>query len=225
MAEAMAMSCNIAFANLGVKVGWEKMLNELRLFGFDSEVSNPFPLGKIIINQGDDRALADLSIGLEDTRVTPVHAALIAAVFANRGSWIFPRLIKSRDGLTGLSPGRNETVKGVSRGMKILDESWLPLIYESMMAVTRYGGTAAFISPGGFRVRMKTGTGGNSRDGFHINYIGFGPKDSGNIAFCVRITSKRSSHRARKAGYEANHELLIRLKQLADERGGHFWQE
>ena len=218
---ALAVSCNTAFADLGVKIGWEKMLEELRLFGFDSQVKNPFPLGKIIIKKGDNRALADLAIGLENTVLTPVHAALTAAVFANDGSRVYPKLLYATDGFVGLSP-KELKIKSL-KGVKILDENWLPAIREVMWAVTRYGGTAGFIAPAGFQVYMKTGTGGSYRDGYHVNYIGYVPKDQGNIAFCVRVTGKRTSFRDRRAAYQTNKALLIRLKQLTAHRGDN-WQ-
>jgi len=213
--DALAISSNTAFADLGVKIGWEKMLEELRLFGFDSQVKNPFSLGKIIIKKGDNRALADLAIGLENTVVTPVHAALTAAVFANDGYWVYPGLFYAPDGFVGLSP---KEIKNFKKE-KILDENWLPAVRDGMRAVTTYGGTAAFIAPTDFQVYMKTGTGGNYRDGFHVNYIGYVPKDQGNIAFCVRVTNKRNSSQARQAAYQTNRELLIHLKHLAAHRG------
>jgi peptidoglycan glycosyltransferase len=218
---ALAVSCNTAFADLGVKIGWEKMLEELRLFGFDSQVKNPFPLGKIMIKKGDNRALADLAIGLENTVLTPVHAVLTAAVFANDGSWVYPELSYATDGFVGLSPKKLK-IRNL-KGVKILDENWLPAIREGMWAVTRYGGTAGFIAPIGFQVYMKTGTSGSYRDGYHVNYIGYVPKDQGNIAFCVRVTNKRTSFRVRRAAYQTNRELLIRLQQLAAQRGVN-WQ-
>jgi peptidoglycan glycosyltransferase len=216
---ALAVSCNTAFADLGVAVGWEKMLAELRLFGFDMEQENPFPFGRIIIDKGDKRALADLAIGLENTVITPVHGAFIAAVFANNGTWVYPELVSGRDGFTGLCPTRIKSIGGIAKGVRILNEEWLPPIRDAMWAVTRYGGTAAFIAPIGFQVSMKTGTGGNARNGFHINYIGFGPGDRGDIAFCVRVTGKRTSYRIRRAGYRVNRDLLTGLKRLMD-RGG-----
>lgn len=221
---AMAASCNTSFADLGVKLGWEKMLQELRLFGYDSEAANPFPLGKILIPSGDDRSLADLSIGLENTRTTPVHAALMAAVFANGGKWVNPRLMYAADGFCGLSPERYKPPKVTESGFRILEEEWLPEIRDAMRAVTGYGGTAGFMAPVDFQVHMKTGTGGNYRNGFHINYTGYGPKESGNIVFCVRVTGKRTSYRTRRAGYRVNQDLLIRLKQLAEARGSRFWE-
>ncbi len=218
--EALACSCNTAFADLGVKLGWKPMVEELRLFGFDSEAGNPFPLGKILVTGGDNRALADLSIGLENTRITPVHAALVASVFANGGYRVHPRLFYSYDGLTGAGPGQAKNIKKTA----ILEKEWLPPISDAMRAVTRYGGTAAYIAPLGFQVRMKTGTGGTYRDGFHINYIGHGPNEEGRIAFCVRVTGKRTSPRIRRDGYAVNKELLYRLKELKEKRGGRLLQ-
>jgi len=207
---ALAVSCNIAFADLAVKVGWEKMLEELRLFGFDNQTATPYPLGDIIIGQGDDRNLADLGIGLENTVVTPLHTALIAAVFANDGYWVSPQLFHAGDGLIGISPQKQSPLPRA----KILFEEWLPAIREAMWTVTRDGGTAAYVAPFGSPVYMKTGTGGNYRDGFHINYIGYTSTKLGTIAFSVRITGKRTSFRARKAGYEVTKHLLSALNSL-----------
>ena len=207
---ALAVSCNTAFADLGVKVGWKKMLDELRLFGFNSDMENPFPLGKIIISKGDDRALADLAIGLKNTLTTPVHSGLIAAVFSSSGSWVNPQLLHAVDGFSGFSPQIIQRFNG----KKILDEKWLRVIGNAMRAVTKYGGTAGFIAPFNFRVHMKTGTGGNYSNGFHINYIGYVPAEQGNITFCVRITGKRTSYRARRAGFNTTSKLLVQLKQF-----------
>ncbi|MCP4150405.1 MAG: hypothetical protein GY757_21840 [bacterium] len=219
LSHALATSCNIMFADLGVKLGWEKMLKELHLFGFNSVKKNPFPLGKIIIPKGDDRALADLSIGLENTVISPVHAALTASVFANKGFWVEPEFIHAGDGFTGFTP---ELITR-SRGKRLIENEWFPAIYRAMNAVSRYGGTAAYVAPFAFPVRMKTGTGGTYRDGFHINYIGNTISTKGNVAFCVRVTGKRTSRHIRRAGYGVNRALLLKLKQLASKRGGKLY--
>ena len=59
--------------------------------------------------------------------------------------------------------------------------------------------------------------------GMKTELIGYVPKDQGNIAFCVRVTGKRTSFRVRRAAYQTNQELLIRLKLLAAQRGVN-WQ-
>lgn len=210
--EAMAVSCNTSFADLGVKVGWQKMKAELRLFGFDSQTANPFPLGKIVIPKGDNRSLADLSIGLENTEITPVHGAMVASVFGNGGHWLYPELINGSDGYTGLSPQPVENLTTVEKGSKILEPEWLPIIRDAMWGVTQYGGTAGYIGPAGFELRMKTGTGGTWGQGYHINYIGYAGESVERIAFCVRVTNKRTSPRVRRAGYRSTRALLYGLQ-------------
>jgi peptidoglycan glycosyltransferase len=213
--QAMAISCNIAFAELGVKVGWQGMVSELRRWGFDSEVANPFPLGGILITQGNEFQLANLSIGLDSADITTAHAALIAAAVANGGVMPKPSLLHGSDGLLGLSPRRRQ----IDDGERVIEKEWLPVIINSMKAVSSWGGTAAGIAPFGFPAALKTGTGGTYRDGFHINYIGFGPLPRMNVAFCVRVTNLRNSSRARDAGFEVTKRLLTGLRGVARERG------
>jgi peptidoglycan glycosyltransferase len=207
---AMATSCNIAFADLGIKLGWESLLAEQRIFGFGDSQNTSLPLGRIIINQGNDRKLADLSIGLENTVTTPLHSAMIAAVFGNDGHLVVPHLIWGKDGLLGYSPQGFEK----REARRIIKREWLPLIKRSMEAVTNYGGTAGLIAPYDFPVAMKTGTAATYRRGFHINYIGYAPANDPQIAFCVRVTNKRRSVVARRHGYRVTHSLLIKLRNF-----------
>ncbi|MFH1964604.1 MAG: penicillin-binding transpeptidase domain-containing protein [Acidobacteriota bacterium] len=58
--QALADSCNIAFADLGVAAGRRVILDELRIFGFDRPEAAPFHFGRIIDKTGSDRQLADL---------------------------------------------------------------------------------------------------------------------------------------------------------------------
>jgi hypothetical protein len=206
---AMATSCNISFADLGIKIGWKSLIEEQKRFGFDRVRENTFPFGRILINNGNDRMLANLSIGLENTVTNTVHAAMIAAVFGSRGEMKEPVLIWGCDGLLGYSPQSFKRPKPV----RIIKREWIPLIHRSMKAVTEYGGTAEGIAPYDFPVAMKTGTGGSYRNGFHINYIGYAPADQPLVAFCVRVTHQRRSSTARRNGYETNYRMLQGLRQ------------
>lgn len=205
---AMRGSCNVAFADLGVMVGWEGMVRELHNFGFDSSVGNPFPLGFIVAGRGTARQLADLSIGLNETRITVLHGAMLGAVFGNDGILVKPNLVKARDGYLGMSTRMLLPHEGV----RVVEKEWMAPIVSSMRAVSEWGGTAAQIAPDDFPVAMKTGTGGTWRDGFHINYVGFGPADRARVAFSVRVTGKRRSATAQNAGYQVTEQLLYRLR-------------
>lgn len=224
LTEALAVSCNTAFARLGVMVGWQEMLEELRMFGFDAKTGNPFRTGRILLKTGDAETLANLAIGLDATDITPLHAALIAAPFANGGRLPDPMIIHSEDGSLGLTPSPYASPDG----RQILKKEWLPQLIEAMSAVTGRGisaadgewwwGTAVGVAPETFPVAMKTGTGGSRGRGFHINYIGVGPLPNPRVAFCVRITGKDKSHRVRQAGYELTKSLLQSLDRLAESR-------
>jgi hypothetical protein len=225
LAEALAVSCNSVFARLGFKVGWKGMLEEQRLYGFDSDGGNPFRMGTIILTGGTNKELADLAVGLDATDITPLHGALIAAVMANEGRMPEPTFFHGADSLLGLNP----SLETRPAGRRVIEERWLPLLLEAMAAVTGRGyssadgewwwGTAYRVAPVDFPVAMKTGTGGNQNDGFHVNYIGVGPLPNPRVAFCVRVTGKGDSNDVRRAGYELTAELLRGLGRAADARG------
>ena len=209
LSEAMAGSCNISFAELGLQTGWTDLVRELERFGFSPDAPQAPYLGHILRTDGDQRDLADLSIGLEYSRITPLHGALMAAVFANRGYWRDPTLILAQDGLLGCSP----RLRPLPHPRSIIRPEWLPLLHRAMRAVTTWNGTAEGISPPGFPVAMKTGTGGNWGDGFHINYVGFAPVAAPACIFSIRITHAPRSTRARKAGYALTRQMLDAFRE------------
>jgi cell division protein FtsI/penicillin-binding protein 2 len=205
---AMAVSCNTSFAELGARVGREGLLDEFRRWGFDrADVDLPGS-GRIVAPEGDDRQLGDLAIGLEATDITPLHAALMAAVFANGGSMPAPRFVAAADGRLGRSP-----VAFPRRDARpVIPDTWLPRLRQSMLAVAAPGGTASFLAPPGFPVAMKTGTASLPGAGYHVNYIGIGPMPEPRLAFEVRITHQPSSPRARRAAREVTQTLLHLLE-------------
>ena len=202
---AMAVSCNVAFADLGVRLGRQRMLDELRHYGFDLR-NSPFAYGRILQPAGDRRQLADLSIGLEATAITPLHAALMAAVMGNEGDMPVPTLIAGEDGRLGWHPKRAEPAPG----RPVLPSSWLPDILSSMEAVAEYG-TASSMAPRSFQVAMKTGTASDPRYGFHTNYIGIGPLPDARFAFSIRLTDQRTSRKVRRASRYVTERFLYRL--------------
>lgn len=210
---AMAVSCNVAFANLGVHLGRDAMLEELSAYGFDGQMA-PFPGARILQPRGDDRQLADLSIGLEATEITPLHGALMAAVMANDGVMPRPRLLISEDGRLGLHPRPFRQLPGE----QVIDAEWLPQILASMEAVASRG-TGRGMASRSFPVAMKTGTASHPMHGFHVNYIGIGPMPEARLAFCVRITDQPTSRKVRAAARDVTTRLLRNLGRIADRRG------
>ncbi len=213
---ALATSCNVAFANLGVRVGREALLEELRRYGFDAgALPAPFASGRILRPYGDDRQLADLSIGLQESELTPLHAALLAAVMANDGVMPEPTLLAAEDGRLGLHPRPLPP----RQGRQVIDRRWVPEVVAAMETVVRRGTAQRVWPPSNFPVAMKTGTASDPRWGFHVNYVGIGPLPDARLAFCVRITDQRTSARVRYAAQRVSHQLLRGLGRVAAQRG------
>ena len=211
---ALATSCNVAFANLGVRVGRQAMLDEYRRYGFGS-LREPFTSGRIIQPHGDDRQLADLSIGLQDAEITPLHAALMAAVMANDGVMPEPTLLAAEDGRLGLHP----LPLPAGQGRRVIDRQWVPEMLAAMETVVQRGTAQRVWPPANFPVAMKTGTASDPRYGFHVNYIGIGPMPDPRLAFCVRITDRPTSVKVRYAARQVTYQLLRNLGRIAERRG------
>ncbi len=204
LGHALAISCNIAFADLGTKIGRAAVLDELRRFGFDGDAPGA---GHIRQREGDERQLADLSIGLEATEITPAHAARMAAVFARDGGMPGVFLVAADDGALGRSPRAIDP----PRARRVLDPAWVPVLRSAMAGVTGPGGTADGIAPPSFPVAMKTGTAATPGAGYHVNYIGVGPLPDPTLAFCLRVTNEGSSASVNRSAREAMGALLGRL--------------
>ncbi|HSR50051.1 MAG TPA: penicillin-binding transpeptidase domain-containing protein [Acidobacteriota bacterium] len=208
---ALAASCNTTFAKLGDKLGPERLMEEFRRFGFDGGDFNGFPTGRILVDAPQGTEMGNLSIGLQVTDITPLHSALLAAVFANQGKMPVPGLIKAHTGSLGYS------IRPIERGpsRQVIDPRWVPRLRKAMRAVTRRG-TARGIAPFDFPVAMKTGTGRNPGLPFHTNYIGVGPLPHPNIAFSVRITNYWNSKHARYATRTVSRRLLRSLSHQSE---------
>jgi len=206
--EALAVSCNIAFANLGVRVGAERLVQEYRLWGFDGgDEAMLGAAGRIEAKPRTPLELADLSVGLELPAITPLHAALVAATVANGGRLEEPRLVTGACGLLGLS----DAPLPRAGGHAVLELAVARRLVQAMRAVAD-NGTGAGLAPEGFPVAMKTGTGAD-RGRYHVNYIGAGPLPDPTVAFCVRVTHGSSSPAVTRAAHEVTRRLLAALAE------------
>jgi peptidoglycan glycosyltransferase len=205
---ALSVSCNVAFANLGVRVGADRLVEEYRRWGFDAgDEAFLGAAGRLDATPRTPLDVADLSVGLELPEVTPLHAALIAATVANGGRLEEPRLVTGGCGLLGLSD--TPLARGPARA--VLDPAVARRLLQAMRAVAERG-TAAGLAPARFPVAMKTGTGAD-RGVYHVNYIGAGPLPEPTVAFCVRVTNGSSSPAVSKAAREVTRRLLAGLAE------------
>jgi peptidoglycan glycosyltransferase len=208
---ALALSCNIAFANLGTRLGRDRMEDEYRRWGFGAGAGALLgAAGRVHTRPATPRQLADLSIGLELVDVTPLHAALLAAVVANDGRLAEPQLVTGPCGPLGLT----DDPLPLPGGRDVVGPEVARTLRRAMEAVAAYG-TGAGLAPPGFPVAMKTGTASEWGSGYHVNYVGMGPLPEPSVAFCVRVTHERTSHAVTIAARDVTRALL---RVLADRR-------
>jgi peptidoglycan glycosyltransferase len=218
---ALAISCNTAFATLGNRVGGEALVAELRRWGFDA---GPDVLmgaaGRIHTPPRSPRQVADLSIGLTVSDITPLHAALLATVVANGGTMPEPRLVANVCGPVGLT----DRLAVLPPVREVVSPRTVPRLRQAMRAVALYG-TGTGLAPRDFPIAMKTGTAAEYRKGYHVNYIGIAPAADASLAFCVRITYRPNSRAVNRAAREVTEALLgrladrrLRLEQAAEEQ-------
>ncbi len=208
---ALGVSCNIAFANLAVLVGRERLVDEYRRWGFDG---GPGALlgaaGRVHGGVSSPRDLADLGIGLEHVDITTLHAAALAAVIGDDGRMPTVRLVEGATSPLGL----RDMPRRPAAPADVLPPAILARLREAMAAVARHG-TGAGLAPPGFAVAMKTGTGATPGLGYHVNYVGTAPLPEPTVAFAVRVTGERSSPAVTQAAREVTRRLLEALAARA----------
>jgi penicillin-binding protein A len=94
--QALKVSCNTAFANLGMDVGASKLREQAQLFGFDQRhladlggVASQFP------DKLNEAQLALSSIGQYDVAASPLQMAMVSSAIANDGVLMDPYVVSS----------------------------------------------------------------------------------------------------------------------------------
>jgi peptidoglycan glycosyltransferase len=95
--QAFWLSCDTAFAGLGIKLGSATIQNYANKFGWNSSsLSIPMPVSASGYPLVSDKSLTGMSaIGQYNDTVTPLQEAMDAAAIANNGALMRPYLLKS----------------------------------------------------------------------------------------------------------------------------------
>jgi penicillin-binding protein A len=185
--EALTISCNTAFAQLGMDLGEDKIRQMSEAFGLDGEKYEipldvkPSVIGDIV----DEAALAQTSIGQRDVRMTPLQAALVAATVANDGVQMRPYLVDQIQApdLTVIDSTRPE------KWREPISADIAKQLTEMMTSVVANGSGRAARIPG-VQVAGKTGTAQAGQDvADHTWFMGFAPADDPKIAVAVFVAN------------------------------------
>jgi len=181
--DALTISCNTAFAQLGIDLGEQKIRDMATAFGID-EQGFEMPLEVAPSKLGDienDAQLGVTSIGQQDVQLTPMQAAMIAAAVANKGRLMKPYLVSQVQApdLTVIDKTDPEEMS------QAVSPEVAGQLTEMMTSVVNNGtGKRARID--GVQVAGKTGTAENAGQD-HSWFIGFAPADDPKIAVAVFV--------------------------------------
>jgi penicillin-binding protein A len=182
--EALRISCNTAFAALGVELGDQKLAAEAEKFGFNEPSPYELPAATSSIpNDQDVPATAQSAIGQRDVRVSPLQMASVAATIANGGRRMAPFVVRE---VVSDEGGVVKRFEGEDLGQAIPGRVASDLTGMMQGVVERGTGTAARIP--GVRVAGKSGTAQHAegRDP-HAWFISFAEKGDRSIAVAVVI--------------------------------------
>jgi cell division protein FtsI/penicillin-binding protein 2 len=195
---ALATSNNQCFAQIAVNdLGATRLLETFKRFGLLQSPGPGHPRGEADSPEGDRFALGKLGCGLAGLRITPLHAAEIAATLSN-GRRVAPRWIARVTDANGTElalPQRigPQTVLPPDTAARLRD----------MMVETTLSGTARRAFHGRYgrpllremSVAAKTGSlSGTQPPGRYEWFIGLAPADHPKIAIAVLVVQQKRWH-------------------------------
>lgn len=195
--EALAISCNVAYAEMGLKIGPQRLKSFMNRLGFDHEADLGFfkvPLGKTLGGLPHEYATASFAVGLEFVRVNSLHIAILADMVASRGTLTTPRLLKARRSILG-----NEVLFPYDPAQKqVVQAGTAALVTRAMKTVvTNPRGTGRRAAIPGLSIAMKTGTAGDAANGGYDSVIlAFAPADAPRIAIGMIAENSGPAERA-----------------------------
>ena len=199
--QTLENSCNVAFMEMGAKLGAEKLNEYIKLFGFGTQsgVDLPGEATGIVKNVEDINAvdLATISFGQTNTMNGIQFMTALNAV-ANGGDLIQPHIMK-------------ELSHKDDNGTKIIDEVFVPKIQENIvdekstmrvkeaLESTVSNGSSKDAGIEGIKVAGKTGTAekvdpetGTYGAGYIASFAGFAPYDNPQVSLIVIIDNPKN---------------------------------
>lgn len=184
---ALAMSDNVYFYELGYRVGIDNLGKYARTYGFGSKTGIDLEgegTGLVASKEvkkkiwNEDWRLGDTfnaAIGQGFNLATPLQLAVMLSCVANGGTKYTPYLvseIQNRDGSFYSKPER-------APGKRIdVSKEAMEYVRIGMSATTEEGGTASYFSAFPKKVAGKTGTAENSMGKDHGLFVAYGPVDN-----------------------------------------------
>ncbi len=184
LTQALQVSCNVSFADLGLKLGADKLQDQAEKFGFNEDVLDELPSATSVFpTELDEPQTALSAIGQYDVAATPLQMAMVAAGIANDGAVMRPYVVQQ--------------VR--SPDLEVLDEADPQVLHQAisssvssdltqMMVEVVEAGTGINAQIPGVSVAGKTGTANSAEDRAPYAWmVTFAPADSPQVAVAVLV--------------------------------------
>ncbi|KQV06704.1 peptidoglycan D,D-transpeptidase FtsI family protein [Leifsonia sp. Root112D2] len=181
---AQINSCNIPFAELGMKLGADTIRKQAEAYGFNKELSIPIPVTPSVYPTGYNEPQTGLSaFGQASDRATPLQMAMVSAGIANGGKVMYPNMvdyIRSAD----LTTTEHFTPRLFSQATSQKTAATVA----QMMVDGVNSGVASNARIDGVSVGGKTGTAENGPgEPYTLWFTGFAPADNPEYAIAVVV--------------------------------------
>ncbi len=191
--EAFTLSCNTAFAKLGVRLGGPALVHYAGQFGFNNpNLTIPLPVSPSVIpsNLKDPAETAQSAIGQFNDVLTPLEEAMMAATVANHGVLMRPYMVQE------VRAPDQEVVQNTQPTQmgRVVSAQVASYLAQMMTAVTHRPEGTAYLTAGppatSIPIAGKTGTAQNGATGSNPDdavFTCFAPIDNPQIAVGVIV--------------------------------------
>jgi peptidoglycan glycosyltransferase len=184
IADALRLSCNVPFAQIGAAVGQDTIRKYAEAYGFGETVKIPMAATPSIYpNNMNAPEVMLSSFGQYDDRVTPLQIAMVSSAIANGGTLMQPTLV---DTITGPDLRVIKPFQQTVFGQPITAQTSSTLT--QMMINDVNNGAASNGRISGVEVAGKTGTAQNGvGQPYTLWYTGFAPANDPQVAVAVVV--------------------------------------
>lgn len=187
LSEALANSCNQAYADIGTQLNVDKWRDTLESFLFNKSLpyTDASATSRFYLDGKSDKGyIPQTAFGQGDTLITPLHNAMIAATIANGGLMMKPYLIDSIENYKGtrvkkFSPASYDT---------LMTSEEVAVLTSYMRKVVTEGTAASYFAGASYEAAGKTGTAEYDNGNHDYSwFVGFANLDDPDVVVSIIV--------------------------------------
>jgi peptidoglycan glycosyltransferase len=184
IADALRLSCNIPFAQLGLALGDNALRDQANKFGFNRSVDVPMSSTPSVYPRGLDAPQTMLSsFGQSSVRASPLQMAMVCMALSNSGTLMQPTLVES---IVAPDLSVIKSLEPSVFSQAVSQQTAATMTQLMINNVSNGAGSNARI--GGVEVAGKTGTAQNGEGApYSLWFTGFAPANDAQVAVAVVV--------------------------------------